>query len=127
MDPLDLGSVYAEIGALALDAASPAADGMLVYVEVSQGMIFTSVFTNKGDRVVYHDSTQELTGHIYKTWLSIEPGKRWATMTYTVDDGRFHTSFRYPDEVDVEDMSDERRQEAVKARFGNKPVHYPQD
>ena len=34
-------------------------------------------------------------------------------------------SFRYPDEVDVKDVDEDRREAALKARYGDKPVVYP--
>lgn len=40
-------------------------------------------------------------------------------------DGKFDVSFKYPDEVNVETISMERRQSALRARFGDKPVIYP--
>ncbi|CAM8673187.1 MULTISPECIES: hypothetical protein [Sphingobium] len=46
-------------------------------------------------------------------------------MEYEIKDGKFDVSFRYSDEVDVAVIDDERRQAALRARFGDKPVIFP--
>lgn len=51
--------------------------------------------------------------------------KRWSIMEYEIKDGKFDVSFKYPDEVHVETISMERREAALRARFGDKPVVYP--
>ena len=52
-------------------------------------------------------------------------GEGESIMEYEIKDGKFDVSFRYPDEVDVEVIDDERRQTALRAHFGDKPAVYP--
>ena len=57
---------------------------------------------------------------------SDDENKRWSVMEYAIEGGKFEAAFKYPDEVDVSgEPDDERRQAALRARFGDKPVVYP--
>jgi hypothetical protein len=126
MDELDLGPSYAKIGEIAYGLAQPLSGTMLVYMEIEEGMIGASVFIDAGANVRWVGPADDLTDHIYDMWLSIDPDKRWATMTYVLRDGKFTATFRFPDEVDVEDFDDERIEDALRQVFGDKQVAYPQ-
>ena len=54
-----------------------------------------------------------------------DPNMRWSVLEYEVRDRKFHVSLKYPEEVNVEIVDDERRETVLRARFGDKPVVYP--
>ena len=51
--------------------------------------------------------------------------KRWSVMEYEICGTKFDAQFRFPDEVDVESFDVDRREVALKKRYGDKPIIYP--
>jgi hypothetical protein len=46
-------------------------------------------------------------------------------MEYEIKGTKFSAEFKFPHEVDVESFDEDRREIALKKRFGDKPVIYP--
>src|SRR3546814_20727576 len=83
---------------------------------------------DEGDVVRYYNSASEiLSDLLFESWYaaSEDPIKRWSVMEYDVKDGEFSVSFKYPDEMNVEQVDARRREAALLARYGEKPVIYP--
>ena len=120
-----LGPMLSEIGGLAAEDAGGDPDGLYLYVEVGDRWISSSLFKDNGDSVQYFDVSSELSDLIYEFWQAEDRDKRWAVMEYETKGAKFDAKFKYPEEVDVEDLDDDRREIALKKRYGNKPVIYP--
>ncbi|WHO41093.1 hypothetical protein PMI04_003710 [Sphingobium sp. AP49] len=123
-----LGPLFNEVGVELVHIVGGDPDGIFLYVEVGDRWISPNVFKDEGRQIRNLDSNRVLSDLLWKAWHaeSEEGGiKRWSIMEYEIKDGKFDVSFRYPDEVDVEVIDDERRQAALRARFGDKPVVYP--
>jgi hypothetical protein len=124
-----LGPLMNEIGSELVHIVGGDPDGIFLYVEMGEGWISPSIFRDEGNVVRYHDDDGEvLTDLLWDAWYaeSDEGGiKRWSIMEYDIKDGKFDASYKYPDEINVETFSMERRQAALRARFGDKPVVYP--
>jgi hypothetical protein len=103
-------------------------NGVFLYVEIGQGWAGPSVYKDEGDVVRYYDSSSlTLSDLLFEAWYAeaAEGNKRWSVMEYAVRDGKFEVSLKYPDEVDVEVVDRKRRQAALRAHYGDKPVVYP--
>jgi len=127
-DKLDiLGPLFNEIGVELVDIVGGDLNGIFLYVEIGEGWISPNVFKDDGHQIRYLDDSETLSDLIWEAWYAeSEDGiKRWSIMEYEIKDGKFDVSFKYPDEVHVETISLERRQSALSARFGDKPVVYP--
>lgn len=120
-----LGPAYGDIGVELAEIVGGNPDGVLLYAETGKGWLGFSVFKDEGRVVRYYPPTIELGNLIEKAWLAEDPDKRWAVMEYAVTGTRFDASFKFPDEVDVKWYDVDRREEAVKKHFGDKPVIYP--
>jgi hypothetical protein len=124
-----LGPLMDEIGGELVNVVGGDPDDIFLYVEIGDRWISYSIFKDEGDLIRYYDTKDEiLTELLWDAWYaeSEEGGiKRWSIMEYDIKDGKFDATFKYPDEVDVEVIDDERRQTALRARFGDKPVVYP--
>lgn len=124
-----LGPLMNEIGGELVHVVGGNPDDIFLYVEIGDRWISYSIFKDEGDLIRYYDTKDEiLTELLWDAWYaeSEEGGiKRWSIMEYDIKDGKFDAIFKYPDEVDVEVIDDERRQAALRARFGDKPVVYP--
>lgn len=128
-DKLDiLGPLFNDIGVELVDIVGGDTNSIFLYVEIGEGWISPNVFKDEGHKIRYLDDNEALADLLWEAWYaeSEEGGiKRWSIMEYEIKDGKFDVSFKYPDEVNVETISMERRQAALRARFGDKPVIYP--
>jgi hypothetical protein len=122
---LKLGPDYAEIGGLVAQDIERDPEGAFLYTEVEKGMIFTSIFIDIGDRVIYRSASQDLIDKIYKTWMKIRPNNRWATISYTITGGKFNASFQFPEEIKENEEAEDRLIRILKERYGEKPVEFP--
>jgi hypothetical protein len=120
-----LGPLFADIGGEVAQIVGGNPDGAYVYAEAGDGWYGVSVFKDEGEIVRYYDPSSELDDLIYEAWLTEESGKRWAVMEYEIKGTKFDAQFKYPEEVDVESFDEDRREIALKKRYGNKPVIYP--
>jgi hypothetical protein len=125
-----LGPIMSDIGQEAVHIVGGDRSGILLYAEIGDRWNSLSLFRDEGDVVRYFRMSERMDDLLWEAWYaeSEEGGnKRWSVLEYDIHDGKFDASFRYPDQVDVEiyDHGDQRRQSAVRARFGDKPVVYP--
>lgn len=120
-----LGPLFANIGSEVAKIVGGDPDGAYLYVEAGDGWYGASVFKDEGEIVRYFDPSSKLDDLIYEAWLTEEPAKRWVVMEYEVEGANFDARFKFPDEVDVESFDEDRREIALKNRYGDKPVIYP--
>jgi hypothetical protein len=121
-----LGPIYADIGSEVAQIVGGDPDGSFLYAEAGEGWYGASVFKDEGELVRYYDPSPELSDLIYDAWLTADPDKRWSIMEYDITGTKFNVRFQYPDEVPVETFADDDRREiALKKRYGDKPVIYP--
>jgi hypothetical protein len=128
-DKLDvLGPLLNKIGVELVHIAGGDPDGIFLYVEIGDRWISANIFKDEGHQVRNLDDSETLSDLLWDAWHA-EPERggimRWSIMEYDTRDGTFDVSFRYPDEVDVESFDVDRRELALRARYGDKPVVYP--
>ena len=120
-----LSALLNEIGGEIAEIVGGDPAGTYLYAEAGEGWIGSSLFKDEGSAVRYYDTTDELDDLLLEFRKTEEPGKRWAVMEYEVKGTKFDAQFKYPEEVDVESFDDDRREIALKKRYGDKPVIYP--
>jgi hypothetical protein len=128
-DKLDLlGPLMNDLGQELADIVGGDPDGVFLYVEVGEGWVEPSVFKDEGDVIRYYSPRgTDLSNILRKAWYlePDQPNMRWSVLEYDVKDGQFAVTLKYPEEVNVEVMDEERREAALRARYGDKPVFYP--
>lgn len=120
-----LGPAYEEIGLELAEIVGGDPNGVYLYAEAGDGWYEYGIFKDEGSIVRYYDPSSEIGGLIYEAWLIEEPDKRWTVMEYEIKGTKFDAKFKYSDEVNVEDLNVDRREIALKKRYGDKPVIYP--
>ena len=120
-----LGPIYADIGGELAEIVGGHPDGTFLYAEAGDGWVSCGIFKDEGTAVRYFQPTSELTDLLLEAWDAEEPEKRWAVMEYEVQGTKFDAKFRFPEEVSVGDFDPDRRDIALKNRYGDKPVIYP--
>lgn len=117
-----------EIGQELADIVGGDPNGVFLYVEIGEGWVRPSVFKDEGNVIRDYDvAHSNLTDILWDAWyLEPEgPNLRWSVMEYDVKDGKFDVIFKYPEEVNVEVIDYERREAALRVRYGDRPVIYP--
>jgi hypothetical protein len=125
-----LGPLMNDIGQEILSIIGGDTEDIFLYVEIGEGWIGSSVYKNEEDCIRYYRTRDSnLSNLLREAWLAEPEGQnmRWSVLEYNIRGGKFDVVFRYPEEVqvDVYDKDDGRREAAVRARFGDKPVVYP--
>jgi hypothetical protein len=120
-----LGPIFGEIGRKIFEDIGEDPNGVFLYAEAGEGWVEASIFKDKGAFVQYFDASSELCDLIIKAWETEPTHKRWAVMMYEIQDGAFDATFRFPEEIDPEPVGIERREDALRNRYGDKPVRYP--
>lgn len=126
-----MGPLMNDIGGKLAEIVGGDPNDVFLYVEIGDRWIGYSIFKDEGNVVRYYDDNDSgLYDLLWDAWYaepSEEKKMRWSVMEYDVKDGKFSAFYRYPDEVDVEvfDVNSDRRETALKARYGDKPVIYP--
>lgn len=123
-----LGPLMNQIGQELAETVGGDPNGVFLYVEIGEGWVDISIFKDEGKIVRWYDSQRtNLADLLWEAWY-LEPDgphMRWSVLEYEVRDRKFHVSLKYPEEVNVEIVDDERRETVLRARFGDKPVVYP--
>ncbi len=114
-----------EIGNLLVEDADYPLAATLLHAEVDSNMVAPSIFKDLEDQILYRRDYAKLTYPLLDLWEESEPDKRWREMEYVLRDGQFTVTFTYPDEIDPEEDSLDRRDRIVRRHFGDKPIVYP--
>jgi hypothetical protein len=101
-------------------------EGTLLHAEVRRNSVSPSIFKDRGNQIVYRSPDLNRLGDaLLDLWEAQEGEDRWEELQYLVKDGRFEVTFVYPEDLDPDEMSLDRRDKVLKQYFGDKPVVYP--
>ncbi len=118
------GAWLNEIGnILARDTDYPL-DGTFLYVEADWGWADISIFKDLGANLLWRDPTSELIDALLEFWEAEASDKRWSSMQYRIEGGKFTATFTY-DPLDPDVSTIDRRGVILRERYGNKQVVYP--
>jgi len=120
-----LSALLNEIGGEIAEIVGGDPAGTYLYAEAGEGWIGSSLFKDEGSAVRYYDTTEELDELLLEFRMTEGRGKRWAVMEYEIKGTKVDAQFMYSEDVDVEDFDEDRREIALKKRYGDKPVIYP--
>lgn len=122
----ETGELLNELGQLLARDTEYPLDGTLLHAMVDTNTISISIFKNRGNHVLYRRADYDLLQDtLFDLWELEEPGKRWEEIAYLVEGGKFDAAFTYPEEIDREELSIDRRARTVRRYFGDKPIVYP--
>lgn len=114
-----------EIGQLLAEDKEYPLDGTLLYAEVDTNFVAPSIFKDVGDHVVYRDPDLDTLGDALLHLWNIQEGvKRWEVIEYVVRGGKFTATFTYPEDIDRDEDSLDRRDRVVERHFGKKRIVY---
>lgn len=120
-----LGPIFEHIGHELGRIVGGDPDKTYLYAELQEGVVGVGVFKDEGNQVRYFDPSRALIDLLVEAWEAEEPSKRWEVIEYGVLGKKFNAVFKFPDELNPDEYEDERREVALHARYGDKPVIYP--
>ena len=124
MDATEMGPIFNEIGQLLVDSLRRVSDGGFLYAKVEPGVVAVSAYLDTENAVLYRDPVFEIDGKTAEAWEAVDPTKRWRAMSYSISGDRFSVQFQYPEELDLNEHFEDRRERILKERYGNKPIDY---
>jgi hypothetical protein len=122
---------YLGIGYKALEYAEGLAGPLMVFADVADGAISCSLFyLNEEGYLRLRFAPPHLREFVYRFWeeWQKEPGNHvWRELIYLVDDtGKFTMDLIYPDMIDPNDVTTDRREMHVKKYLGDIAIDYSQ-
>ncbi len=103
-----------------------APNDVFVFIEAGDQWCGGAIFENLEDKVLYHDFGDEMDDLILSLWEAAEPDKKWSLLFMDIKDGRFDVEFHYTDDLEHHPIEYDYREDALVARYGDKPVIYPE-
>jgi hypothetical protein len=121
----EMGDMLNEIGVHVADVLGKMPDDVFVFLEAGDQWHGGAIFENRQDKVIYHDYGDEMGELILRLWEAADPDKKWSIIHYDIKDGKFDAEFLYTADLDHHPFEYDYRQDALDARYGDKPVIYP--
>lgn len=116
------------IGELLAEDIDYPLDNTLLYAEVGRAYVSPSIFKDRGNHILYRDPDLDRLGDaLLDLWGTQQGPHRWAEIEYIVRNGRFDTTFVYPEEIDPAEEPLDRQRRIVVKYLGDKPIIYPPD
>jgi hypothetical protein len=101
-------------------------EDVFVYIRAGDQWMEGAIFDNLENAVIYHDPNRDMVEEVTRLWEAADPEKKWEMLYYDIKDGGFTVEYFYPDQLDPEEDSPDHRDRALAARYGDKPVIYPE-
>jgi hypothetical protein len=127
MATMEFGDQLNAIGQKVAAILGKLPEDVFVFIEAGDQWSGGAIFENLQDKVVYHDFDEGLDDLILDLWEAAEPDKKWSILLYDIKDGRFDAEFVYTADMDHHPFEHDYREDALIARYGDKPVIYPDD
>jgi hypothetical protein len=125
MTTKEMGDMLNEIGQHVADALGKVPDDVFVFIDAGDQWCGGAIFENLNDKVVYHDFSNEMGEVIIRLWEAADPDKKWSILLFDIKDGKFDAEFLYTADLKQHPFEYDYRQDALDARYGDKPIIYP--
>jgi hypothetical protein len=115
-----------EIGETIAAETDNGAQGAFLYAEVGPDFVYELLFQESESGIECLNTSNALSEVLLEAWQNSEPGKAWATISYSMTGDNFDVILRYSDEISEEEDTEDRVRQVLKARYGDRPIKYPQ-
>ena len=122
----EMGDIVNAIGQQVAYILGKTPEDVYVYIEAGDEWSGGAIFENLEDKVEYRDFNDEIFQLILQLWDAAEPDKKWSVIHYDIKDGKFDAEFLYTDGMELDVFEHDYREDALVARYGDKPVIYPE-
>lgn len=125
MSTAEIGDLLNAVGQEAANIIGKAPNDVFVYIEAGDNWQGGAVFEDQGNRVIYHDPSRPMIKLIERLWDAADADKKWSMIHYDINDDKFSVEYFYQNDLEHDVISYDYRQDALVARYGEKPVIYP--
>lgn len=123
----ELGDALNAIGQLVANVLNKVPEDVFVFIEAGDQWYGAAIFENLEDKVTYYEFEDgSLDEIVLPLWEAAEPDKKWSLLLYDIKDGAFDAEFVYTADMSQSPFEHDYREDALIARYGNKPVIYPE-
>ena len=122
----EMGKLLNQIGQQVANFLGKVPDDVFVFIHAADQMSSGAIFENLPEQVISREFGNETHDTILELWDAAPPDKKWSMLLYDIKDGRFDAEFLYTEDLEDEWDSLDYRQDALRKRYGDKPVIYPQ-
>ena len=120
----ELAGVLTQVGQCLADIVGSDPEGAYLYAESDGGSYGAGVFRDVGETVAYFDPDDALFERIVRLWAAAPADAKWAVLEYEIVGEKFDARFAFADEIDPDETIDDRRERALRRRYGDKPIDY---
>ncbi len=121
----EMGDLLNEIGQHVANDLGKFPEDVFVFIDAGDQWCGGAIFENLEDKVIYHDFSNEMGEVILRLWEAAEPDKKWSILLFDIKNGQFDAEFLYTADLEHHPFEYDYRQDALDARYGDKPVIYP--
>jgi hypothetical protein len=121
----EMGKLLNQIGQQIANFLGKVPDDVFVFIHAADQMSSGAIFENLPEQVIYREFGNETHDTILELWDAAPADKKWSMLLYDIKDGSFDAEFIYTNDLEDEWDSLDYRQDALRARYGDKPVIYP--
>lgn len=130
MNPdIEMGEILNSIGQEIAELFGRQPDNAFLYAEVDDEGYEISIFAEDDGAVLYHFPNRQIFELVQRLWEIADDDKKWSVLEFEIADGEFDASFTFYDQFDPNqndgDDEEDRCDRAIRKRFGDKPVIYP--
>lgn len=122
---VNMGDILNDIAQEIAEMLGRLPDNAFLYAEVDDEGREASVFTEDEDGIFCRQPSDEMFELVGELWEAADDDKKWAAVEYDIADGKFEANFIFPEQIDPEEISDDRRERALRRRYGDRPITYP--
>lgn len=113
------------VGQHVADIIGKTPEDVYVFLEAGDQWQGGAIFENLEEGVICHLPSDALVDEIERLWEAAEPDKKWSIIHYDIKDGSFDAEFLYTADLKHHPFEYHYRQDALDARYGDKPIIYP--
>lgn len=114
-----------QIAQFMVDAAPEQPRRLFLWAEAARACVGVSLYQEFPDHAMYIDIDHQAFDLILDIWYDAPEDKKWTQMLLDLDGDHFTIKFEYGQPMDEETDLHDYREDALKERFGDKPVRYP--
>lgn len=130
MNPdIEMGEILNSIGQEIAEITGRQPVDALLYAEVDDEGYEISIFADEDEAVLYHFPNKKIFELVQHLWEIADDNKKWYSLELQIAKGDFEANFTFSDQIDPNEIDGDDEEDrcdlAIRRRFGDKPVIYP--
>ena len=126
MNEAKIASLIDRLGSDIIANFPETSEGTLLVARVyDKDVMNLGVYVGHKDKITGDlDVYETFSDTVLELWRCVPVAKQWEEMTLMVIDRKFSVTFTYPEDIDHDEFTTERRWRVVISHLGDKPIRY---